>query len=174
MRNYRNLVILAVVSAALVVPVCTTLAKAPKAVVDAGSLIPAVDVFRGTKYVNVYSQAAAVDGAEGSFTVDQPASAKWVTFFIGVNNLIPNSTYRVYFDWNGINESAPIGDCSTAGPCTLMGTLTTDASGIGSYYYEGLSLPVGVYSLSVYINQIGVKINHTVLISDNLDFTINP
>ena len=170
MRSYRTLIILAVVSAALVVPVCTSLAKAPKAVVDAGSLIPAVDVFPGTKYVNVYSQAAADDGAEGSFTVDQPASAKWVTFFIGVNNLIPSSTYRVYFDWSGITP----GDVSTAGPCTYMGILTTDASGIGSYYYEGLSLPVGVYSLNVYINQIGVKINHTVLISDSLDFTINP
>ena len=66
------------------------------------------------------------------------------------------------------------GNVATAGPCILIGTLTTDATGYAEWYYETPDLAVGTYQWSVYINKIGYKVNHTVLISDNLDFQIEP
>ncbi len=179
MRSYRTLIISAVVLAALVVPVCTTLAKAPRAVVDAGVLETANLVFPGTKYVNPYTLEAETMGAAGTFVVDQPASKKWVVVWVNVAGLIPNTTYRAYIDQDGIDEAAPSGDASTAGPCQLKGTFTTDASGNGAFYYEALDLAVGTYQWSVYINRIiysGPKlvVNNTVLISENLNFTIEP
>lgn len=179
MRSYRTLIILAVVSVALAVPVCTTFAGGkPKAVVDTGILLPALDVFPGTKYDNIYTQQADDMGAAGTFDVDQPTSGKWVAILFWVEGLLPNTTYRAYIDQNGINESAPAGDCSTAGPCTLINTFTTDADGVAAWYYEAYPSP-GTYQWSLFINRIiytGPKLttNNTVLISDNLDFTINP
>jgi len=171
MRSYRTLIILAVLSVALAVPVCTTLAgPKPKAVVDAGVIAPAVAVFPGTKYDNIHTQEALEDGATGSFTVNQAASAKFVVVQVAVDGLLPSSTYRVYFDQNGITA----GNVATAGPCILIGTLTTDATGYAEWYYETPDLAVGTYQWSVYINKIGYKVNHTVLISDNLDFQIEP
>ena len=174
MRSYRTL-ILAVLLVALIVPVCTTFAKPkPRAVVDAGVIAPAVSVFPGTKYDNIYTQEAYDDGATGSFEVLQAESAKFVAVQLWADGLLPNTTYRVYVDQNGVTP----GDVSTAGPCTLISTFTTDATGYAEWYYETPSLAAGTYVWSVYINRIiytGPKLttNNTVLISDNLNFTIN-
>jgi hypothetical protein len=176
MRSYRTLIILAVLSVAVVVPVCSTFAAPkPKAVVDAGIIAPAVDVFgAGTKYDNTYSQQAKSMTATGSFTVNQAASAKYVVVMASMANLLPNTVYRVYFDQNGIVP----GDLGTAGPCMLIDTVTTDADGAIDWYYDTGDLPVGTYCWSLYLNLYnktgGNKINHTVLVSDNLDFNIEP
>jgi hypothetical protein len=101
--------------------------------------------------------------------VNQAASAKYVVVMASVAGLLPDTTYRVYFDQNGIIP----GDLSTAGPCTLISTFTTDADGVADWYYETGTLAAGTYCWSIYINKIGYRINHTVLISDNLDFVVN-
>ncbi len=174
MRSYRTLIILAVV-AALIVPVCTTFAKPkPRAVVDAGIIAPAVSVFPGTKYDNIYTQEALADGATGSFEVLQAESAKFVAVQFWADGLLPSTTYRVYFDQNGVVA----GDISTAGPCQFISTFTTDETGYAEWYYETPTLAANTYVWSIYINRIiytGPKLttNNTVLISDNLNFTIN-
>ncbi len=177
MRNYRTLIMLVVVLAAVAVPVCITVAAPkPKAVVDAGVVAPAINVFPDTKYTNTHTQEALDMGATGSFIVEQAASAKFVVVQFSVAGLLPNATYRVYFDNNGITA----GDVTTAGPCTLINTFTTDADGAADWYYETGALSAGTYQWAVYINKIAyypgttkLSVNHTVLISDNLNFTVN-
>lgn len=86
MRSYRTLIMLAVVLAALAVPVCITVAAPkPKAVVDAGVIAPALTVFPDTKYNNAHTQEAYDMGATGSFIVEQAAmpnswlfSSRWL------------------------------------------------------------------------------------------------
>ncbi len=176
MRSYRSLVMLVVVLAALMVPVCSTVASSgkPKAITDAGLFELPQYVFPGTKYINSHTAEAELMGAEGSFTVGQPTSLDWVGIWVAVGGLLPNATYRAYLDQSGIVA----GDISTAGPCALKGTFTTDEDGNGVFYYEVLDLAPGTYSWSLYINKIAydrygkLVVNNTVLISDNLDFTI--
>ncbi len=176
MRSSRSLVMLVAALAVLAVPVCSTFAGSgkPRAIVDAGLFGLPTDVFPGTKYVNSHTAEAELMGAEGSFTVGQPMSMDWVGIWVAVGGLIPNATYRAYLDQTGITP----GDLSTAGPCQLKGTFTTDASGNGVFYYEVLDLTPGTYAWSLYINKIAydrngkLVVNHTVLISENLDFTI--
>lgn len=172
MRSYRNLFILAVVIAALAVPVCTTsAAPKPKAILDAGALLTSNVVFPLTKYDNWFTQLAQVDGVSGDFQVDQAASNKRVAVQAWLYNLEPNTTYRVYLDDNGITA----GDVSTAGPFALMTTFTTDSTGYGYLYSQSLDLTPATYHWSLFINKvIPGQFNYTVLISDNLDFTINP
>ncbi len=177
MRSYRTLIMLAVVLAALAVPVCITVAAPkPKAVVDAGVIAPALTVFPDTKYNNAHTQEAYDMGATGSFIVEQAASAKFVVVQFSVAGLLPNATYRAYLDGNGITA----GNVATAGPCTLVNTFTTDADGVADWYYETGALSTGTYQWAVYINKIAyypdttkLSVNHTVLISDNLNFTVN-
>jgi hypothetical protein len=175
MRSYRNLFILIVLLAALAVPVCTSFAAPkPKAILDLGPLATANVVFPGTNYDNPVTQAAETDGATGDFTVNQAASNKRVVIQAWLYNLQPSTTYRVYLDTNGINESAPSGDRSTAGPFSLLDTITTDADGYGYFYQQTLDLAPGTYQWTLFINQIGYRFNYTVLISENLDFEIAP
>ena len=171
MRSYRNLFILAVVIAALAVPVCTTFAAPkPKAILDFGPIETANLVFPGTKYDNWFTQLAQVDGVSGDFQVNQAASNKRVVVQAWLYNLEPNTTYRVYLDGNGITP----GTVSTAGTFVLMTTFTTDSTGYGYVYSQSTDLLPGTYSWSLFINKVIPGLfNYTVLISDNLDFTIN-
>ncbi len=176
MRSYRSLVMLVALLAVLAMPVCTTFAGSgkPRAITDAGLFALPQDVFPSTKYVNSHTAEAAIMGAEGSFTVGQPTSLDWVGIWVAVGGLLPNATYRAYLDSTGVI----VGDLSTAGPCTFKGTFTTDATGNGVFYYEVLDLAPGTYAWSLYINKIAydrngkLVVNNTVLISENLDFTI--
>jgi hypothetical protein len=176
MRSHRKLIVVAVVTAALLVPVCTTFAAPkPKAVVDAGVIAPSIDVFgEGTKYDNTYSRQARDMVATGSFTVNQAASAKYVVVQASLAGLLPSALYRVYFDRDGI----VVGDLGTAGPCFFVGTITTDADGLADFYYDTGDLDVGEYHWALYLNLYnktgGNRINHTVLVGDNMDFFIEP
>jgi hypothetical protein len=176
MRNYRTHIMLAVLLVSLAVPVCTTFAKPkPRAVVDAGILAPALDVFPGTIYDNIYTRAAKDDGATGSFTVNQSSAEQFVVIQLSVDGLLPSTTYTVYLDTNGITA----GDVSTVGPWTLTDTFTTDATGAADWYYQTSTLSSGTYCWSLFINKITyrpgttrIATNYTILISDNLDFSM--
>jgi hypothetical protein len=159
--------LLAVVAAALVVPVCTTFAKSPKVLVDEAAMARACDVFPGSKYDNIWQLPV---GAEGDVQVWQ-ASDKKVASFVGtVGGATPGTVYNVYFDMNGITA----GDVSTAGPWQFIIPIvqfTTDESGDGAWSANisaGTIWPVGTHTISVFINPIAP--NATQLISDNVTF----
>lgn len=176
MRSQR-LVILVVLLAALMVPVCTTFGGGkPRAILDQGVIEPANLVFPGTTYDNIYTQAAAAAG--GNFMVNQAASNKRVVVQFAVDGLEANSTYAVYIDLDGIDEAADIGDSSTAGPWQPLHTFTTDATGGAAWYYQSIELLPGTYCWTVCVNKITygrtgkIVRNYTILMSENLDFTI--
>jgi hypothetical protein len=176
MKNYRTHIMLAALLVSLAVPVCTTFAKPkPRAVVDAGIIVPALDVFPGTIYDNIYTQAAFADGATGSFTVNQSSAEQFVVVQMSVDGLLPNTTYTVYLDTNGIT----VGDMGTLGPWVSTDVFTTDEYGSGDWYYQTGTLSTGTYCWTLFINQITYKPgttriarNYTILISDNLDFNM--
>jgi len=146
-----------------------------KILVDAGILYPATDVFAASKYDNIHTQEADSMGAKGSFEVWQESSAKYVTAVVRVTGLLHNTVYRVYFDENGITPLV----VGTAGPCMYMGLLYTDDSGTATWTYTSApgDWDPGIHMWSVYINKIvwsddKLVVNHTVLISENLEFEI--
>ena len=183
MRTYRTHIMLGILLVSLALPVSAVFAAPkPKAVVDSGVFWPALTVFPGTIYDNIYTQQAATMASTGSFTVNQAKSEKYVVVQVDLANLQPSTTYTVYFDRNGIDESRPSGDCSSAGTSwSLMSTVTTDASGAASWYYNTGDLAVGTYVWSMFVNKITyrpgttkIATNYTILISDNANFIIEP
>ncbi|OHB62419.1 MAG: hypothetical protein A2Y76_06720 [Planctomycetes bacterium RBG_13_60_9] len=180
MRSSRTLVILAVLLVALAVPLSSVFAKPkPRAVVDAGVIWTADAVFPGTIYDNAVTQAAAAGGATGSFTVNQSAAEQFVVIMFSVAGLQPNTTYTVYLDTDGIVA----GDVASVGPnWEVTGeTFMTDADGAAEWYFNTENLAAGTYEFSLFINKITystrnpnrIVSNYTVLVSDNLNFTMN-
>lgn len=180
MRSYRNLIVLAVVSAALVVPVCSTIAGARRTVVDRACLRPAWSVFpdmpgADSPYDTSYSREFGTeDGlypdAEGDIVVRQPVTEKEVSIDIVVTGMIPSDLHTVYFNMDGITD----GVVSTAAGNALVGAFTTDADGKGHYLYEATegTLASGNYEIAVFINGTASPYRRTLLISKNVQFRI--
>ncbi len=147
----------------------------PKFLVQVGLLYLATDIFPGSKYDNAHSQEADRMGAKGTFEVWQESGAKDVTIDVHVRGLSPDTTYRVYFDKDGVTPQV----VGTAGPSVYMGLLRTDDIGMATWTYTSApgDWARGVYTWSIYINKIAwngdkLIVNNTVLISDNLEFEI--
>jgi hypothetical protein len=128
-------------------------------------LIPAVDMFPGSVYDNIYQ----IPEAEGKVTVIQPTNNN-VTLTVSADGLAPISKYKVFFDTNGVTQD----DVTTAGPWSFKDTFWTDGEGHGVWTYNSAgSLGGGSYTWAVAINQTFPKTPATVLISYNIEFNIN-
>ena len=173
MKKYGTAIILAVVLAALVVPVCTA---APKPKEPIGSaLAPAVLVFgEDSPYNNKWQLPDAV----GSVQVDQLSDKKSAVFSGEVWGLYSNTTYRVWIDMDGLDWIGDLADPATVGPLPYLLVLvqfTTDDDGHATWTATVQVDAVwsgGSHTISVLINPITP--NATQLVSDNLTFSLNP
>jgi len=156
---------LVVVLVASATPVCTTVAKVPKATgKNAAIFWPAADAFPGTVYDNAYQ----IPGATGKVNMIQPKGNVDVIFAVSVDGLTPNSRYLPHLDYTGIK----FGNIATAGPWVEFDEFWTDEHGHGEWNFIALggTFPPGVYTYSIFINRTDA--NYTVLISENLAFEI--
>lgn len=162
MKKYLTICALTILAVAMIVP--TVAGGVTKSTgKDAAAMIPAVDMFPGSVYDNIYQ----IPGAKGKVNMIQPNGNVDVILAVSADGLLPNSRYNVWFDLNGVTQ----GDVGTAGPWVLMGDFWTDEYGHGEWNYTaptGVFSP-GTYTRSVFINIPGIG---TVLISYNVEFEI--
>ncbi|MBN2182985.1 MAG: hypothetical protein JW715_13830 [Sedimentisphaerales bacterium] len=160
----KNLIFCAFAIMAVILIVTTATGKVTKSTgKDATAIIPAVDMFPGSVYDNIYQ----IPGAKGKVNMIQPNGNVDVILAVSADGLSPNSPYNVWFDMDGVTPGA----VGTAGPWSLMGNFLTDEYGHGEWNYTapaGVYLP-GTYTPSMFINIPGIA---TVLISYNVEFEI--
>ena len=159
MKKYLILVLIVLIIGTLAVGVQAGGGKVTKLTgKDAVAMIPAVEMYPGSVYDNIYQ----IPGAKGKVNMIQPNGNVDVILGVSADGLYANTEYRVFFDTNG----------SGPGPWISMGHFTTDEYGHGDWNYTA---PAGTfiegnYKYSVYINRTDV--NATVLISYDLEFDI--
>ena len=123
---------------------------------------------------NVLREFGTDDGywpdAAGDIVVTQPTNLKGVTIDLLVEGLIPNTLFTVYFQPDGIVA----GDLSTVGTNVAVGAFMTDGSGNGHYVYDAAAgtLAVGDYTTALFINGSVAPYRRTLLISENIQFSI--
>ena len=176
MKKYGTAIILAVVLAALVVPVSTTQAK-PKDVIAEYIMGSPALLFPGVWWYDSVYQNEDHAGAEGGVIVTQPSNLKSATFDVAAQGLLPETVYTVYMDFGGYVPGYP----STIGSCSNMGTFTTDTLGSGSLHLGPATLPAGNYLVTILINYRGPglhgesgNVNYTILLTDPMAVQINP
>ena len=166
MKKYLILVLIVLIIGTLVIGVQAVGKGVTKSTgKDAAAMIPAVEMYPGSKYDNIYQ----IPGAKGKVNMIQPNGNVDVILGVSADGLIPDSRYKVWFDTNGVSQ----GEISTAGPWKLMGEFWTDEYGYGEWNYTAPagSLEEGLHTLAVAINRT-VPIEATVLISFNVEFVI--
>ena len=165
MKKYLILVLIVLIIGTLVIGAQAAVGKVTKSTgKDAAAMIPAVEMYPGTVYDNIYQ----IPEAKGKVNMIQPNGNVDVIFGVSADGLSPNSEYKVYFDKTGVTQY----DVATAGSWILMGSFWTDDYGQGDWNYTAPAgdLVVGEYVWSVFINRVDVGL--TVLISFNVEFVI--
>jgi len=154
------------VAAALVALSYGTIAKATRPDKIVAQMFPTFTIWPGTPYDNEYNDPDAT----GTAKAIQPNRNIDVTIAVSTNGLIPNTQYLVKFDTNGNGAN-----WDSLGPWTpSMGDFITDATGRGTWSYTaraGTYAP-GTYTWSVFINLATVYPPRSILVSENIVFTI--
>ena len=159
MKKYLILVLIVLIIGTLFIGVQAVGGRVVKSTgKDAVAMIPAVEMYPGSAYDNIYQ----IPGAKGKVNMIQPNGNVDVILGVSADGLDANTEYRVFFDTNG----------GGPGPWVSMGYFTTDEYGHGDWNYTAPAgtHEVGPYTISVYINRTDV--NYTVLISYDIDFEI--
>lgn len=174
MRRFIKFFMVGTIAATLIVPVYTTAAKVTKSTgKDAAAMLPAVEMFPNS----IYDNTSQIPGATGKVNMIQPNGNVDVILAVSADGLAPLTTYKVWFDTDGIvpgEEGNPGPDDypPSAGPWELKGSFTTDDYGYGEWNYTAPAgtHAVGTYSYSVFVNCPGTF--PTVLVSYNVEFEI--
>jgi hypothetical protein len=106
----------------------------------------------GGAYDNPSVQNAINQGYVGTLEFTEWATPELVEYWFDFANLAPFTTYEVFLDSDG----------GSGGPWELLGTFTTDASGVGEFDYGPLTFPPGTeLQSSFWINENGFTVLKT-------------